>query len=160
MSHPRGFCTEKILRTSGLFRGLSATTNDAGALVQKILGHNSMKDLFKLFMGADVFGEALYTTLESDLELLHSAKELKFFFCIPLGQVFHSLSGLYRTTPHSAWWAAVAKNIGGSDLKGVKTQDFLRTHGMPDYEDLRAKMAIAEPHSVYPTNIYRYYLDF
>ena len=61
-----------------------------------------------------------------------------------------------RTTPVSAWWAAVAKNVGGSSLRGVKTQDFLKDHSILDYEEMRAKMVLNDPHSVYPTNIYRY----
>ena len=71
------------------------------------------------------------------------------FFLFPFLQI--------RTTPISAWWAAVTGNVGRADfLRSVKTQDFLKDHDILDYEDLKNRIATSDPHSVYPTNIYRY----
>ena len=56
----------------------------------------------------------------------------------------------------SAWWAAAAKNVIDSELRSIKTQEFLKDNNITDYEDMRERMAVGDPHAVYPTNIYRY----
>ena len=95
-----GNCTEKILRSSRVLRdeiGVAVGEDqDIVNLVKRILTNSNMKDLFEMFITADVFDESFYETLEKDLDILNCAKQLKFFFNIPLVQVFNALSILYR----------------------------------------------------------------
>ena len=103
-----------------------------------------------------VFSHEMHEAFQDDLDVLGALKQLKYFFNLPIGQLFSALSKLYEPTPNCRQWKAAVVNIGHTDLAPLKVCDFLKENGlMKNYEDFVMEMQAKDPHAVFPTNIYR-----
>ena len=73
-----------------------------------------------------VFSHEIHQIFENDLEALGSLKQLKYFYNLPIGQVFEALSQLYKPNPNSNYWKATQTRIYDNDLSSKRVCDFLK----------------------------------
>ena len=73
-----------------------------------------------------VFSHEIHQMFENDLEALGSLKQLKYFYNLPIGQVFEALSQLYKPNPNSNYWKATQTRIYDNDLSSKRVCDFLK----------------------------------
>ena len=73
-----------------------------------------------------VFSHEIHQMFENDLSALGSLKQLKYFYNLPIGQVFEALSQLYKPNPNSNYWKATATRIYDNGLSSKRVCDFLK----------------------------------
>ena len=73
-----------------------------------------------------VFSHEIHQMFENDLTALGSLKQLKYFYNLPIGQVFEALSQLYKPNPNSNYWKATQTRIYDNDLSSKRVCDFLK----------------------------------
>ena len=73
-----------------------------------------------------VFSHEIHQVFENDLAALGSLKQLKYFYNLPIGQVFEALSQLYKPNPNSNYWKATQTRIYDNDLSSKRVCDFLK----------------------------------
>ena len=73
-----------------------------------------------------VFSHEIHQMFENDLAALGSLKQLKYFYNLPIGQVFEALSQLYQPNPNSNYWKATQTSIYDNDLSSKRVCDFLK----------------------------------
>ena len=73
-----------------------------------------------------VFSHEIHQMFENDLAALGSLKQLKYFYNLPIGQVFEALSQLYKPNPNSNYWKATQTRIYDNDLSSKRVCDFLK----------------------------------
>ena len=97
-----------------------------------------LKDLFKNeeimavlveIAHLQVFSRDLHEDLQNNLAMLAAMKQLKYFYCIPIGQLVTALTGLLEDMPSSDWWSAVKINVLDSEYCQMKTCDFFKAEG-------------------------------
>ena len=80
------------------------------------------------------------------------------FFRLPLGQLFVALSSLYQESPCSKWWNAIKfRVLNNADLRTQPSRLFFAKAGIATehYAKFAMETERADPHAIYPTNIYR-----
>ena len=121
-----------------------------------------------------VFSHEIHEIFGDELEALAAIKQLKYFYNLPLGQLFCALAQLYKPNPNSAWWKAATDKLVVSHWSSLKVCDFLKDYvslsflsvwptvhfhvffqGIEAYNDFALDMEANDPHAVFPTNIYR-----
>ena len=75
-----------------------------------------------------VFSHEIHEIFGDELEALASIKQLKYFYNLPLGQLFCALAQLYKPNPNSAWWKAATDKLVLSHWPSVKVCDFLKDY--------------------------------
>ena len=75
-----------------------------------------------------VFSHEIHEIFGDELEALAAIKQLKYFYNLPLGQLFCALAQLYKPNPNSAWWKAATDMLVDSHWSAVKVCDFLKDY--------------------------------
>lgn len=97
-----------------------------------------LKDLFKNeeimavlveIAHLQVFSREMHKDLQNNLPMLAALKQLKYFYCIPIGQLVTALTGLLEDMPSSGWWSSMKNNVLDSEYCQMKTCDFFKTEG-------------------------------
>ena len=73
-----------------------------------------------------VFSHDVHATYEKELEALGALKQLKYFYNLPIGQLFTSIEALYAPTPVSDWWKAATTSIASCPWASWRVCDFLK----------------------------------
>ena len=73
-----------------------------------------------------VFSHEIHQIFENDLAVLGSLKQLKYFYNLPIGQLFEALRQLYGPNPNSHYWKACQSNIYNSEWAPIRVCDFLK----------------------------------
>lgn len=152
--------TLEILDTVEMSMDDFAEKNSSGSLAVKDLlinffSEQKIKSALMQISLLKVFSHEIHQMFENDLEALGSLKQLKYFYNLPIGQVFEALSQLYKPNPNSNYWKATQTRIYDNDLSSKRVCDFLKDQAVHDYDDFAHEMVKKDPHAVFPTNIYR-----
>ena len=75
-----------------------------------------------------VFSREIHQTYENELEILGALKVLKYFYNLPIGQLFTALSILWADNPTSQWWKAASLSIYTSSWAVMKVCDFFKEY--------------------------------
>ena len=75
-----------------------------------------------------VFSHEIHQTYENELEILGALKVLKYFYNLPIGQLFTALSILWADNPTSQWWKAASFSIYTSSWAVMKVCDFFKEY--------------------------------
>ena len=75
-----------------------------------------------------VFSHEIHEIFGDELEALAAIKQLKYFYNLPLGQLFSALAQLYKPNPNSAWWKAATYKLVVSHWSSLKVCDFLKDY--------------------------------
>jgi len=134
-------------------------------MLVRLFSNSSFKELLLSIAEKDVFSNEFQFIFKDDTESLGAMKELKYFFNLPLGQFFQRLSILYKKLPTTHRWASINDYVTGGSFNleelsskpvGVtKVNDFLRLAAPAIFSSYKNKLENLDPHSLYPTNIYR-----
>ena len=79
-------------------------------------------------------------------------------FRLPLGQLFVALAALYQECPCSKWWNAIKfRVLNNAELRTQPSRLFFAKAGIATehYAKFAMETERADPHAIYPTNIYR-----
>jgi len=103
-----------------------------------------------------VFSPEVADEFKHDLGLLKAVKTLKYFFASPISSVVFSLSSL-GAVYSEANWLDFAMKVANSDIAKITLRQLGRsTPGLAIiYKDNAEFLECADPHSVFPTSMYR-----
>ena len=79
----------------------------------------------------NVFSHEIHEDFKDDIASLSALKQLKYFYNLPIGQMFSAIEELYGMTPTSKRWKAINSFLAGDlDLAQVRVCDFLKDSGI------------------------------
>lgn len=129
--------------------------------VDSLFNNESVCELLIYLSRLPVFGKQFAESLKYNLDLLATAKKLKYFTNLSLGQNALLMKNLTQFTdmPVENMQLQIEALFGDKELSSLKVKDFMKTHPFLKAERYLSNDAALEnidPHSVYPTSIYRH----
>ena len=129
--------------------------------VLKLLDNDDVCDLLIYLSRLPVFSKEFAEALKTNLDLLATAKKLKYFTNLSLGQNAILIKNLtdYLKTPLKGMDAQIDKLFEEKDLANLRVKDFMKNQTFENakkYLDNDVALEKIDPHSVYPTSIYRH----
>jgi len=133
----------------------------ANEFVESLFNNESICDLLIYLSRLPVFGKQFAESLKHNLELLSTAKKLKYFTNLSLGQNAILLKNLTQciTAPIENMQLQIDRLFKDKELSSLKVKDYMNTHPFVKADRYLANDVALEnidPHSVYPTSIYRH----
>jgi len=128
------------------------------ARVTHILSQPQIARLLIAISRMDVFSTEFTEKLSGDIQRLRALKKLKFWYNFSASQfLLHFKDLCPREAKTAALFEALSEmcELSLRDNAGAKLVDFLAAQGVTLFERNRVELEKAEPHSLYPTNIYR-----
>ena len=129
--------------------------------VLRLLDNDDVCDLLIYLSRLPVFSKEFAEALKTNLDLLATAKKLKYFTNLSLGQNAILIKNLtdYLKTPLKGMDEQIDKLFEDKDLANLRVKDFMKNQTFENakkYLDNDVALEKIDPHSVYPTSIYRH----
>jgi len=128
--------------------------------VQRVFDNDEVCKMLISLSRLPVFSKEFAMALEHNLDLLATAKKLKYFTNLSLGQNSILLQKLAENlqAPVIGMKAQVDRLFSDKKLAGFRLKDYMGAHGFKNaqvYHENEVALEKIDPHSVYPTSIYR-----
>ena len=128
--------------------------------VLKFLDNNQVCDMLIYMSRLPVFDKAFSEALKQNLDLLATAKKLKYFTNLSLGQNAILMKNLteYVNMPIKGFEDQIDKLFEEKALANLRVKDFMKDQTFVNakkYLENDEALETVDPHAVYPTSIYR-----
>jgi len=135
---------------------LAVEFDDVLAAVQTIFKDAKLSALLIAVSRLAAFSQEVAAEFKHDLNLLKAVKTLKYFYSSPIATVIFSLSSVGKAYSE-ANWSDFAMKVAASDFATKNLKELGQiTPGLTIlYKDNAEFLECADPHSVFPTSMYR-----
>jgi len=128
--------------------------------VKKVFDTNEVCDMLVYMSRLPVFSREFAEALKHNLDLLATAKKLKYFSNLSLGQNSSLLKSLAQQmlSPVEGMETQVERVFSDKDFAHLRLKDFITGQSFGNFEKYTENDVVLEstdPHAVYPTSIYR-----
>ena len=140
-----------------------AESDDSADFVKKVFDKADVKDCLVYLSRLPVFSKEFAESLSANLDLLATAKKLKYFTNLPLGQntVLIKQAAEFLNKPIANFDKCVEKLCTKPALSDIRLKDYMRKNkdslaNAKHYLENDKELETIDPHAVYPTSIYRH----
>ena len=128
---------------------------------QRMFDNDDVCDLLIYLSRLPVFSKEFAEALKHNLDMLATAKKLKYFTNLSLGQNSILLKNLAEqlSSPIDGMQAQVDRLFNEKEFADLRVKDYMKTQTWDNarkYLDNDVALEKIDPHSVYPTSIYRH----
>lgn len=136
-------------------------SKDARDFVQRMFDNNEVRDALIHLSRLPVFSKEFAEALKHNLDLLATAKKLKYFTNLSLGQNAILLKNMADelSSPVDGMQGQVDRLFEEKELADLRAKDYMKSQTFDNakkYLDNDVALEKVDPHSVYPTSIYRH----
>lgn len=136
-------------------------SKDPSDLVHRLFNNESICDLLILLSRLPVFSKEFAEVLKHNLDLLATAKKLKYFTNLSIGQNAILLKNIARfsSRPIDNMELVIDRLFKNKNICSLKVKDYMKTRPFSlanRYLSNDIALESIDPHSVYPTSIYRH----